>query len=106
MKVKTISTQSKDENGKPLYFVQDLNKLCKTESERAEYMHFLKEFRMEIVIFIVLLVFGIICPINFKTNLANVVGKGVYLGVIYVVGIYITKQYKYFEVLIKRKRYE
>ena len=43
MKVKTISTQSKDENGKPLYFVQDLNKLCKTESERAEYMHFLKE---------------------------------------------------------------
>lgn len=73
---------------------------------KGSYMHFLKEFRMEIVIFIVLLMFGIICPINFKTNLANVVGKGVYLGVIYVVGIYITKQYKYFEVLIKRKRYE
>ena len=43
MKVKTISTQSKDENGRPLYFVQDLNKLCKTESERAQYIQFLKD---------------------------------------------------------------
>ena len=43
MKVKTISTQTKDENGKPLYFVQDLNKLCKTESERSQYMQFLKD---------------------------------------------------------------
>ena len=43
MIVKTISTQTKDENGRPLYFVQDLNKLCKTESERAQYMQFLKD---------------------------------------------------------------
>ena len=43
MKVKTISTQTKDEHGEPLYFVQDLNKLCKTESEKAQYMNFLKD---------------------------------------------------------------
>lgn len=43
MKVKTISTQTKDENGKPLYFVQDLDKLCKTESEQTQYMQFLKD---------------------------------------------------------------
>ena len=42
MKVKTISTQTKDENGQPLYFTQDLDKLCKTESERAQYMQFLE----------------------------------------------------------------
>lgn len=42
MKVKTISTQSKDENGKPLYFIQDLDKIFKTEEEKKQYMQYLK----------------------------------------------------------------
>ena len=43
MIVKTISTQTKDENGRPLYFVQDLNKIFKTDAERSQYLIFLKD---------------------------------------------------------------
>ena len=30
MKIKVISTQTKDENGKPLYYIQDINKIPKS----------------------------------------------------------------------------
>ena len=43
MIVKTISTQTKDENGAPLYFIQDLNKIFKTNAERTQYLQFLKD---------------------------------------------------------------
>lgn len=71
---------------------------------QCSYGKFLKEFAMEMVILIMLLVFGLICPISLKSSLANVVLKAVYFGGVYLIGIYVTKEYKYFEMLIKRKR--